>query len=123
MSRKEFSKAVKVSVIKRATKNGNVYCEACGALAKSWEIDHVRADGLLGDNLLDNARLLCRPCHVAKTKDDVAAIARAKRREAKALGVKKRPTLKTRGFEKVEKERAIDRNALPPLPRRNLFDD
>lgn len=123
MSRKEFSKSIKVKVILRATKNGNVYCEACGALAKKWEIDHVRPDGLLGSPVLDNAQLLCRVCHSAKTKSDVAAIARCKRIEARALGVKKRPTLKSRGFEKIEKERAIDKDVLLPLPRRKLFDD
>jgi 5-methylcytosine-specific restriction endonuclease McrA len=112
-----------VAAIKRATKEGNVYCEECGALAKSFEVDHVRADGLLGSNLLDNARVLCRLCHVAKTRDDVARIAKAKRVEARALGVRKKPTLKSRGFEKVEKVRTIDKDALPPLPRRKLFDD
>lgn len=123
MTRREFSKAVKVAAIKRATKDGNVYCEECGALAKRFEVDHVRADGLLGSNLLDNARILCRICHLAKTKDDVARIAKAKRVEAKSLGVRKRPTLKSRGFEKFEKERTVDKSVLPPLPRRKLFDD
>jgi len=123
LTRREFSKAVRVAAIKRATRDGNVYCEGCGALAKKWEIDHVRADGLLGSNLLDNACVLCRPCHVAKTRDDVARIAKAKRVEARALGVRKKPTLRSRGFEKVEKVRAIDMEALPPLPRRKLFDD
>lgn len=123
MTRKEFSKAVKVAAIKRATKEGNVYCEGCGCLAKRFEVDHDRADGLGGSNLLDNARVLCRACHVAKTAIDVASIAKAKRVEARHLGVRKRPTLKSRGFEKVEKQRAIDRDALPPLPRRKLFDE
>lgn len=122
MTRREFTKAIKVAVVKRATKNGNVYCEGCGALAKKWEIDHVRADGLLGDNTLDNARLLCRPCHVAKTAADVAAIAKAKRVEARHIGVRKKPTLKSRGFEKSAKDRAIDKDALPRLPPRRLYE-
>lgn len=123
MTRSEFTKATKVAVVKRATRDGNVYCEGCGALAKKWEIDHVRPDGLLGSPVLDNAQLLCRVCHSAKTKSDVATIARCKRLEARALGIKKRPTLKSRGFDSVERERAIDKSALPPLPRRRLFDD
>jgi len=53
----------------------------------------------------------------------VARIAKAKRVEARALGVRKKPTLKSRGFEKVEKVRMIDKDALPALPRRKLFDD
>jgi 5-methylcytosine-specific restriction endonuclease McrA len=120
LSRKEFSKATKVEVIKRATKNGNVYCEACGALAKKWEIDHVQPDGLCGSNLLANAQLLCRLCHVAKTKDDVARIAKAKRVEARALGVRKRPTLKSRGFEKTAKP---PKEPLRLPPRRSLYED
>lgn len=122
MTRREFTKAIKVAVVKRATKNGNVYCEGCGALAKKWEIDHDRPDGLLGDATLDNARLLCRPCHVAKTAADVAAIAKAKRVEARHIGVRKKPTLKSRGFEKSAKDRTIDKDALPRLPPRRLYE-
>jgi len=121
LSRREFTKAIKVAVVKRAMRNGNVYCEGCGALAKKWEIDHVRANGLLGDSTLDNARLLCRPCHVSKTAADVAIIAKAKRCEARNLGVRKKPTLKSRGFETADKERAIDKSALPTLPPRRLY--
>ena len=122
MSRKEFSKAVKVAVIKRATKDNNIYCEGCGALAKKWEIDHVRADGLLGEPTLENAKLLCVPCHDKKTKVDVQQIAQAKRREAKHLGVRKKPTLKSRGFTKYEKPTKIDKSQFN-LPRRNMFED
>lgn len=40
MARREFPRAVKVAVIKRSTRDGAVYCEKCGALAKRWQIDH-----------------------------------------------------------------------------------
>lgn len=122
MSRKEFSKAVKVAVIKRATKDGVVFCEGCGALAKKWEIDHINPDGLTGQPTLENAKLLCQSCHGEKTKSDVKNIAQAKRREARHLGVRKRPTLQGRGFTKYEKPNRIEKT-VSKLPRRNMFED
>jgi 5-methylcytosine-specific restriction endonuclease McrA len=122
LPRKEFSKAVKVAVIKRATKDNNVYCEGCSVLAKKWEIDHITPDGLLGEPTLENAKLLCQICHSEKTKVDVKNIAQAKRREAKHLGVRKKPTLKSRGFTKYEKPIKIDKSQFN-LPRRNMFKD
>ena len=94
MARKEFPKSVKVAVVKRATRDGAVYCEECQGLAKTFDIDHVNADGLTGEPVLENARLLCKACHAEKTKGDVTVIAKAKRREAKHLGVKTAPTKK-----------------------------
>ena len=63
--------------------------EGCGALAKKWQIDHIRADGLLGEPTIDNAQLLGECCYAPKNANDTETIARAKRREAKHLGVKK----------------------------------
>lgn len=104
MARAEFTKAVKVAVIKRATINGVVICEECQSLAKSWDIDHIDPDGLTGKPTLENARLLCKPCHVEKTKADVANIARAKRREAKHVGaVKPKAAIQSAGFAKSDK--------------------
>ena len=121
MARKEFSKAVKVACIKRATVDGQVYCEACGSLTKGrFEIDHVRADGLLGEPTIENAKLLCKPCHDEKTKADVKAIAKAKRCEALHLGARKKSSLRSRGFTQYEKP------AKAPLklpPRRAMFED
>lgn len=121
--RREFTKATKVLVIKRATKDGVVYCELCGLPAKKIEIDHVIPDALHAEdkksNDISNARLLCQSCHKAKTKVDVAEIARAKRREAKYLGVRDRPTLKSRGFQKVEKPT----KSVQLPPRRSMYED
>ena len=106
MTRREFSKAVKVQAIKRATgADGNQYCEECHALAKRFQIDHVNPDGLTGEPTLENARLLCRPCHAEKTKQDVADIARAKRREALHLKVPETPKLRGPGFHKAPPQR------------------
>ena len=47
-------------------------CEMCGTQLQpaEWECDHVVAlkDG--GTNELENLRVLCRPCHRAKTRRD-----------------------------------------------------
>jgi len=104
MARAEFPKSVKVAVIKRATINGVVICEECQSLAKTWDIDHIDPDGLTGKPTLENARLLCKPCHAEKTKADVANIAKAKRREAKHVGADKpEGKIQSAGFAKVEK--------------------
>ena len=122
MARKNFSKAVKVACIKRATKpDGNAYCEKCGALAKRYHIDHVDPDGLTGQPVLENAMLLCLPCHDEKTLKDVSNIAKAKRREAKDLGVKPDgPKLQSRGFTPSGKQARIVKQSLAP---RALYED
>lgn len=110
MSRREFPKAVKVAVIKRAARDGVTYCEGCGALAKRWQIDHVRPDGLLGEPTIENAQLLGECCYAPKNASDTTIIAKAKRVEARHIGAK-RPTgtLKSRGFSKYA------RDPKPPL--------
>lgn len=122
MTRQNFSKAQKVEIIKRATRDSVTYCEKCKLPAKKWEIDHIIACALGGTNDLSNARLLCLPCHrEEKTPQDVANIAKAKRREARHLGVKKDgPKLKSRGFQKSSKEPRICKPALPP---RQIYTD
>jgi 5-methylcytosine-specific restriction protein A len=101
MARREFSRSVKVAAVKRATVDSKLFCEGCGALITGkFEIDHIRADGLLGEPTLENARVLCSPCHKEKTADDVARISKAKRVEARHLGVQK----KSRGFGRREKQ-------------------
>lgn len=116
MTRQEFPKSVKVAVIKRATAdNGVVYCESCGLPAKKWQIDHVRADGLLGKPVLENAELICEACYSVKNPDDTRKIARAKRREAKHIGAVSEPAIKIKspGFAQSAKRR-INPTPLPP---------
>ena len=121
MARREFPRSIKVAVIKRATRDGVVYCEGsgCGLPAKKWQIDHIRPDGLLGEPTIENAQLLCDVCYGVKNPKDTTAIARAKRREAKAIGAVTPPAhpIKSRGFEAPEKERKCA-DPFPNLPRR-----
>ena len=124
--RSEFPRAVRVAVIKRTTRDSVVYCEECGCPAKTFEIDHINADGLTGKPTIENARLLCTPCHRSKTKADVAAIAKAKRREARHLGASK-PKGNIRGpsFAKPEPQRKASKpvEKFNSLPRRAMFKD
>lgn len=119
MKRREFPKAVKTAVIKRATHNMQVICEACGTDTKGkWQIDHIRPDGLLGEPTLANAQLICRACYTEKNAQDVKDIAKAKRREARHIGAHKpKQSIKSAGFPK--RPRNEDRIGIPP--RRSLY--
>jgi 5-methylcytosine-specific restriction endonuclease McrA len=119
MARRNFTKAIIVARIKAATVNGNVYCDGCGCPCTKFEIDHIRADGLLGEPTFENSRLLCIPCHSEKTKQDVKMISKAKRVEARHLGaVTPKVKIQSRGFPKRERAEKI---SLPP--RRSMFED
>jgi 5-methylcytosine-specific restriction endonuclease McrA len=116
MARREFPKAVKVAAVKRATRDGKLFCEGCNGLVTGrFEIDHIRADGLLGEPTLENARVLCAICHKEKTKSDVGVIAKAKRLEARHLGIRKG----SRGFAKREKAQL---ELTKVVPRRCLYE-
>jgi len=97
MARQEFPKSVKVAAMKRCMEaTGFPVCEGCGTMIKGrfFAFDHDNPDGLTGEPTLKNCKVLCSgftgSCHAVKTAEDVGNIARAKRREAKHLGVGKR---------------------------------
>lgn len=116
MARREFPKAVKVAAVKRATRDGKLFCEGCNGLVTGrFEIDHIRADALLGEPTLENARVLCAICHKEKTASDIAVIAKAKRVEARHLGIRKAG----RGFAKREKAQL---ELTKVVPRRGLYE-
>lgn len=126
--RREFSRAVKVEIIKRATHDGKVWCEGCGCITKRFEIDHCIADGLRIDKSKHltafDGELLCKDagrdsCHGRKTAErDIPAIARAKRLEAVHIGAK--PALKAKIAQRPRAERP-KRDQLPMPPRRDVF--
>ena len=127
MSRKEFSKAVKVARLKHATRDGIPYCEDCGIQLKPgmFAFDHDDPDGMTGEPTFDNCRVLCvgdNSCHAKKTKLDQGDIARAKRLEARDVGLKPAPVqpIRSAGFRKST--RTVDRQSRGQLPfpaRRN----
>jgi len=103
MNRREFSRSVKLEIIKRATRDDVTFCEGCGCLAKRWHIDHTSPDGLQVDKskplTAADGKLLCAgsrdTCHGRKTAEqDVPAIALVKRQEAAHLGADKPNTQK-----------------------------
>src|SRR6185312_11845677 len=89
--RKEFSAKVKAEAFRRAAGR----CEGCTSflVVGKFAYDHDNPDGLTGEPTLANCRVLCNSCHGRKTKKDVANIARAKRRERGAAGIKKKRSI------------------------------
>lgn len=93
MSRREFPAKVRVEAWQRA----GGCCEDCGVKIIAGlgpHYDHILPDALGGTPTADNCRVLCIPCHKAKTSapdalsgGDVQKIAKAKRLAAKAAGV------------------------------------
>lgn len=123
MARREFSTAVYAQIVHRATNaQGQIQCEGCGLVLgkRPYHVDHTIADGLQIDKsrklTADDGKLLgVECCHGPKTRTvDIPAIARAKRREAKHLGITK-PAGKMRSapFPKADKPKREGKTALP----------
>ena len=127
MARREFTPAQKAQIVARATDAaGTIRCERCRLAQKpgSFEIDHILAEALRPEAdkkaklTIADGQLLGKDCchrgEDGKTNDDVAKIAKAKRREAKHLGIK-RPAgkLKGRGFPSPDKPARITKQQAP----------
>jgi 5-methylcytosine-specific restriction protein A len=122
MARREFPRAVKVQVVKRSTRDGVTYCEACKLPAKRWQIDHVIADAHGGEPVIENAELICEPCFAVKNAKDTTIAAKLKRVEAKALGVRKTATMKTSRREPVPPQNKATKPLVKPsLPQRPMY--
>lgn len=104
-----MTRAFPISVRRAVAKRANGFCESCGVSIdnRPCHFDHVIAWQLGGKSTLDNCALLCAvhpdSCHARKTRLDVAAIARAKRRErfhqtGRSRARKARP-MQSRGFQ------------------------
>lgn len=131
MPRREFSKKVRLEIVKRAMlPSGEVACEGCGLIlgGKPYEIDHTIPEAMVTDRsrklTAEDGKLLGKGCcHAEKTrKRDVPAIAEAKRREAKNLRVTTRKqAIRSAPFPKSEK--AAKRPEKKPLPPRPLYQE
>lgn len=123
MSRREFTRDVKAQIVKRAMlPSGEIACEGCGLILgkKPYHVDHTKPDALEVDKsrklTADDGKLLgVECCHAPKTKADVAVISKAKRTEAKHLGIA-RPKQKI-----PSRPNAPKRAPKPSLPPRALF--
>jgi len=85
-------------------------CNAVLSIGK-YHFDHDIPDGLGGEPILENCRVLCIACHKAKTTTkDVPTIAKAKRISDRHNGIKtKRKKIQSRGFQKAAPQRTASR--------------
>ena len=112
MTRKNFKKSVLVARFQHAggrcewiDRESGIRCNAV-LVPGRWHGDHDTPDQLGGEPTFENCRCLCIPHHKEKTgEQDIPAIARAKRREAKHLGVHSAPKLKGPGFHRAPPQR------------------
>lgn len=125
MARREFTRDVKAEIVKRASAGGEIACEGCGLVltGKKFHIDHTKPDAMEVDKsrklTADDGKLLgvdC--CHGPKTRNvDIPMIAKAKRTEAKHLGIdRQKPKISSKGFDRKE------RHSKPALPPRPLYE-
>ncbi|MFI3904000.1 HNH endonuclease [Ochrobactrum sp. S1502_03] len=132
MARREFSKEVKRTALKRS----GMKCEAvgemygfeagqrcCVSLSAGVQYDHIIADSIGGEPTLENCAAVCIPCHGYKTRTvDTPRAAKTKRMSDKANGiVRAKGNLRSQGFQKTEKSPRIDKSALPKLPLSRLM--
>jgi 5-methylcytosine-specific restriction endonuclease McrA len=122
MSRQEFPRAVKVAVVKRATRDRVVFCEKCGAPTTKWQIDHVIADSHGGKPVIENAELICEVCYGVKNPIDTKIAAKIKRQEAKDLRVPSNGRPGPRSLKAGPKDRTY-KDPFEGLRRRSVYED
>jgi 5-methylcytosine-specific restriction endonuclease McrA len=90
--RREFPAKVKLTAWQRC----GGFCEIEGCEAKlrpgRFTYDHRIPDQMGGEPTLENCQVICRECDRDKTGRDQSDIAKAKRRERKDAGIRKRST-------------------------------
>ena len=129
-ARREFTRAQKVVMLKHAMDGqGRIHCQGCGLniSGKAIEFDHVIPEALILDKTrelsADDGRVLGRDCchraPGAKTAQDLAVIAEAKRREARHLGIKPLPS---RGFRRPAPQLRASRPLAKPAAWRSEQD-
>lgn len=119
MSRREFPAKVRVAAYKRC----NGHCEKCTAPLSpgKFSYDHIVADALGGEPVLENCQVLCDACHGIKTAEhDTPRAAKQKRQERAHLGAKPEPAkpIQSAPFP-ITKGRK--QNPMPGLPPRALY--
>lgn len=98
--RREFSKQVKRDAFLRANGQceGHPYGDRCPVKLTigKYHYDHDIADGLGGEPILENCKVLCLACHKSKTgKRDIPAIAKTKRIQDRQIGIRKPRTIRS----------------------------
>ena len=101
---RHMSPARRLRIIKRD--GGQCVRSMCPTPTDRLEVDHIVALALGGRDADDNLEVLCATHHRAKTNADLAAIAKAKRRQAKFEGTfpKSKAVIRSRGFQRTRPE-------------------
>lgn len=92
---RSMSPARRARIIERD--KGRCVRAGCETPADRLQVDHIVCLALGGSDKDWNLETLCFGHHLTKTKADVAAIAKAKRRQLSHIGEKPPPTQKIRG--------------------------
>jgi hypothetical protein len=134
MSRRNFTRNQKEQITIRATNaDGNICCEGCGLVlaGKPYEIDHTIPEALRPEadkkqpiTIAEGQLLGMACCHrgpEGKTNKDVKQIAKAKRQNAKHIGITRpKQSIQSAPFAKSERPK---REPKPMPPRRQLYQE
>ena len=102
-SRRSLSPMRRLKIFERAQGKCHIcYCRI--QPGQKWEAEHIVPLALDGKDDESNLAPVHEFCHALKTKADVADIARAKRRKAKHLGIKKRSQWQSKWRKKMNGE-------------------
>lgn len=86
MSRRHWCTAARLRIFERFGGKCQLCRQAIGV--KGFDLDHHIPLALGGEDIEENMRPLCRPCHKLKTRGDLGALARVRRLAAKHAGAK-----------------------------------
>jgi hypothetical protein len=109
MNRRNFIRAVKLEIIKRATRpDRQPACERCGAVGLKMDVHHKVMDAMQIDKsrklTAEDGELLCEPCHDPITATQRRHLAKALAREAKHVGATRPASkIKSAGFKPVSR--------------------
>jgi 5-methylcytosine-specific restriction endonuclease McrA len=123
--RRKITAALKARVW-TAAKGICYLCNRPIAAGEIWEVEHVKPLSMGGTDEEENLRPAHADCHKGKTQKEVEPRTKADRIAKKHAGLKPVPKQKlvSRGFPVIEKKQTgVDKKGLPPLPRRNMFED
>ncbi len=86
-------------------------CHICGLKIRhgegGWDVEHVIPLAMGGEDAAANMKPAHKDCHSAKTRNDVASIAKAKRVKAKSLGIRKAGWPKSKWKRKLNGETVL----------------
>lgn len=117
--------AIPPRVKQRVYDRDNGACHICKLAIKSgetWHADHVKALIEGGENRETNLAPTHAHCNLAKAAGEKTRKAKVQRMKEKNSGARKpKGSINSQSFAKTEKHRAIDKSAVPELPRPSLF--